>query len=35
MKQILKFNIIIAMNGSELETLGEDIVKVKQMIKKS
>lgn len=31
----LKFNIIIDMNGSELETLGEDIVKVEQMIKKS
>lgn len=30
----LKFNIIIDMNGSELETLGEDIVKVEQMIKK-
>lgn len=35
MKQILKFNIIIAMNGLELETLEEDIVKVEQMIKKS
>lgn len=31
----LKFNIIIDMNGSKLETLGEDIVKVEQMIKKS